>query len=152
MKIRPHNTEEVIIKSTHVDKGIKNLVMWLNGFSSVETIFSCQGFSKEEQNIINASRDSDGLKELHSSYPYVLFTCGDKKQLIIILDCVQKFIKTSFAGDEKGFVKFDISYNIFDERIEYNLIMENTEYPDSIVKYYNSVYKWQLESKMKQIP
>lgn len=44
-----HNTEKIAIKSAHIDKGIKKLVLWLNGFSSVKTIWSCQGLNKKEQ-------------------------------------------------------------------------------------------------------
>lgn len=55
-----------------VDEGIVPVVEWLNGFSSVETIFSCEGKGFD-----------------YSSY--VSFFCDDPADLSEIIDCVQRY-------------------------------------------------------------
>ena len=51
------------------------LVKWLNSFNSVHTLHSCEGKTKKEQ---------EGDQTL-DCFPYVLFTCWDQLELMILL-------------------------------------------------------------------
>ena len=64
-----HETENIVIKSGDVDKGIVTTINWLNSLDGVTTQYSCEGEPGE-----NAC-----------SKPYVLFTCWDILSLMTIL-------------------------------------------------------------------
>jgi len=170
-----HNTEKIAIKSAHIDKGIKKLVLWLNGFYSVETLYSCQGLSVEEQKIATKKMEklcdeyfpnqtkSYRIKMLEqtqqsSSYPYVSFTCNDQKHLGIIIGCIQGFKSSPSYNcinkkyDDNGFIEIKTSYDCENERLNYDIQMEYVDYADGIVVYYETIYKPRLEWKMNFIP
>lgn len=148
-----HNTEKISIKTAHVDKKIKNLVLWLNGFSSVRTIWSCQGLNKKEQKgMYDKAQEyfTDPIIPCSSdAYAYIVFVCNNLDHLSLIIDCIQEF-KCYKKGI--GIIKTEVSYDREDKRLEYELVIENQECPDMIVEYWNNVYKPKLINKTKLIP
>lgn len=151
-----HNTETISIKTTHVDKNIKNLVLWFNGFSSVRTIWSCQGLNKKEQEEVNSRIKkyfSDQIVPHRngdtSFYAYVVFICNNLDHLSLIIDCIQEF---KCYKKDIGFIRIDVSYDRENEMLEYELVMEKQECPNMIVEYWNNVYKPKLIHKTKLIP
>ena len=147
-----HNIENIAVKSAKIDKRIKRLVVWLNKFHSVQTLWSCQG-SPQSLNL------GPSLECLYlSGCPYVNFDCSNPDQLAIIIDCIQKFKHTSFYEDisekhkDRGFIVCQVSYNFEEKRLNYDIYLKYIEYADAIVDYYENIYKWQLEKKMKLIP
>jgi len=148
-----HNTEKISIKTVHVDKKIKNLVLWLNGFTSVRTLWSCQGFNEKEKKGMYDKVQEYFTEPIvpypEDSYAYVVFTCNNLDHLYLIIDCIQEF---KCYKKDIGLIKTEVSSDREDKRLKYELVIANQECPDMIVKYWNNVYKPRIINKTKLIP
>ena len=146
-----HNSELIFIRDNRVrvDAKVKDLVLWLNTFDGVETEYSCQGLSKEEQTSVNLTikQYEKGRIVPHpnhvkdaSFYPYVSFKCSSEESLKIIIDCIQRF-QGHYSSEltdtsEETFVCFDISYDNQNKQLKYQLNMGNDKLPNSIVNFH----------------
>lgn len=88
-----HTTEEIAIKSAHVDKGIIPLVKYLNSFNGIQTIYSCEGRG-----------DGDDIRA--SEWLYVVFTAEDFASLRRFLETITMFSFSVSVGFYNEFVPF----------------------------------------------
>ena len=72
-KITGHKTKKIVIKEVKIDEKIIPLVRWMNSFESIDTLFCCEGGTKQE------------LKGTEHNQPYVLFTCWSQLELSVFL-------------------------------------------------------------------
>lgn len=86
-----HETVEMVIKKANVDKGVRNIIKWLNSYANIITNWSCEG-------------DSFG------NTPYVVFTCGqyDLSNVLQTIDDwnkrpIRKFVTIEVSFYEEGY-------------------------------------------------
>jgi len=151
MSEKQHEMEQIALKTINVDKGIKRLVIWLNGFSSVQTVWSCQGAdSKEKLEGIKNTPQGEDIPCTGSWSPYVVFVCDNLDHLTIIAECIQRFSLLDRA--EKGFMIFEIDYDTEMKRLRYEIHFNGVNTSDALVDFYEKVYKSELQEKLEQIP
>ena len=85
-----HKTNKICMKFVDVDINIIPLVKWLNTFEYVFTKYSCQG-NKDKQ-------------------PYVLFYCGENRDIVYILDKTEKYSKMSI-NSYRGYLRYVLRFN-----------------------------------------
>lgn len=135
--VKIHKTENIIIKSVPVDRKIKRFVQWLNSFSSIETLYSCQG-----------ERGSKTSKTNHDAY--VSFICGDLEQLKILMDCVINF-QINRERRENDYARTEFDYSQKTDTIRYQMYFGNVESTNDIVDYYHKSYKPMRQDNFKKL-
>ena len=143
------NHKEVLvpIKTAMVDVGISSFVDFLNKFSSIETLWSCEGIPWEEtkREDIDGHLDSDE----RSSCAYVSFTCDNMKELAAITDCIQKY--SNGKEENRGYILYCFDYDPDIDKMQYQFIFEDMEVPDKIVNYYYSEYRPSVISDVEEL-
>ena len=106
----PHKTQRIPIKMEDVDINIIPVVVWLNSFSSVITLFSCEGDEVDE--------DDDEFDVL-SKKPYVLFICSDQMQLMHILEYSQQ-VSTTEISMHNTQIRYCMRFNSKEEMLDFS--------------------------------
>jgi len=140
-----HKEKKIAIKEARVDDGICNFVKWLNKFSSVFTLYSCEGNLLEIPGI-------GKTKEFINCY--VLFYCRDKEQLKIIFDCMASYKQSSHCTTSQlAAFSIETSYcKSLNDDIAFDIRFKQKTVPDEIVKYYYDVYKKEILLRLEEIP
>lgn len=101
LEMNEHPSSIIPIKFADIDIKIQPLILWLNKFDSICTLYCCQGDTK-----IGNYDD-----ELAGSMGYVMFTCSDMRDLSYIGNLLENFVQWEVSFHESATIRFTIRWN-----------------------------------------